>query len=343
MRDVAQKAGVAISTVSLVVNNQDGVSDDLRAKVLSAIEELGYRPNRIAQSLKTNKSQVLGLIIPDITNPFFPAVVRGVTDTASRYGYSILLANSDGKVEEERNYLHLFADTNVDGIIFTTSLKLKDNLQLLQELPIPKVVLDRYLGPFNIPTVTIDNIAGGYLAATHLLQNGVKRILIICGPQGYQSSIDRLTGYQKALEDYGLPIDPELIVFGDFTLAGGQQVICQALETALDFDAVFATNDLMALGALVELANQGVRVPEDIQVVGYDDIPLAGLFQPSLTTIRQPAYEMGHEAVRTVLRGIGNTNKTPPAKVLSPELVIRHSTKPQDVHVRLEHRSTINL
>ena len=233
----------------------------------------------------------------------------------------------------------------MDGIIFTTSLKLKDNLQLLQELPIPKVVLDRYLGPFNIPTVTIDNIAGGYLATTHLLQNGMKRILIICGPKGYQSSVDRLTGYQEALEDYGIPIDAELITFGDFTLAGGQQVIKQALENNINFDAVFATNDLMAMGVLVELANQGIRVPEDIQVVGYDDIPLAGLFQPSLTTIRQPAYEMGHEAVRTILRGINNIKKIPPAKVLSPELVIRNSTRSKtgllDTGSDVNHTSTV--
>ncbi|MGI6565851.1 MAG: LacI family DNA-binding transcriptional regulator [Limnochordia bacterium] len=327
MRDVAREAGVAVSTVSLVVNNREGVSDELRAKVLKAVEKLGYRPNRIARSLKTDKSHVLGLIIPDITNPFFPLLVRGVTDTASTYGYSILLANSDGKVEEERKYLNVFADTKVDGIIFTTSVKFKDNLQLLQELPIPKVVLDRYLGPFNIPTVTADNITGGYLAVKHLLECGSRRILIISGPQGYPSSMDRLTGYKRALDEHGIAVDPDLIEYGDFTLAGGQKAISAVLDRGLDFDGVFAANDLMALGVLVELAAREIPVPEKVQVVGYDDIPSANLFQPALTTIRQPAYEIGHEAVRTLIRAIHHRDRTPPAKILVPELIVRKSTR----------------
>lgn len=324
IKDVAKKAGVSISTASLVINNKEGVSDRLRAKVLEAIEELDYRPNAIARALKSKKSKVLGLIIPDIVNPFFPLVVRGVEDAAMRYGYMLLLGNTDGKVEEEARYLELFIEKCVDGMIFIPASNFKKNIRLFQESAIPKVVIDRALEGSGLPTVMTDNITGSYLATKHLLTNGRRRILFISGPQGLQASQDRYRGYKKALAEFGQ--DEELVENGDYTFESGKKVMERVLNNKLSFDAVFGANDLMALGAMVVLSENKIKIPQDVEVVGYDNILFSSLSKPTLTTVEQPAYEMGYEATKLVLRQIHRKEQLSECKLLEPKLIIRESS-----------------
>lgn len=280
----------------------------------------------MARSLKNKKSKVIGLIIPDIVNPFFPLMVRGVEDTAKRYGYIIILCNTDGKAEEEATYLRLFEEKCVDGFIFTSSGRIKKSLSLLKELAIPKIILDRRLDDLSIPTVTVDNIQGAYLATTHLINNGKRRILFISGPEELQSSLDRRSGYQQALRENEIMVQPELITYGDFTFESGQKAVRDVITKGISFDAIFGANDMMALGAMTVLLELGMAIPHQIEVVGYDDIYLSSLFKPALTTIKQPAYEMGREAVKMVLRSINSKKITVTSKVFRPQLIIRESS-----------------
>lgn len=326
IKDVAKRAGVSISTVSLAINKKERVSDELRQKVTHAIQELNYRPNGLARSLKSKKSKVIGLIIPDIVNPFFPLMVRGVEDTAKRSGYNIILCNTDGKAKEEATYLRLFEEKCVDGIIFTCSGRIKKSLRLLNELTVPKVILDRRLDDLSIFTVAVDNIKGAYIAANHLLQNGKRRILFISGPEQLQSSADRLNGYKQALVENKLVVAPELITYGDFSVESGQKAMRDLIAQGIAFDAVFGANDMMACGAMVVLAELGFVIPDQIEVVGYDDILLASLLKPALTTIKQPAYMMGSEAVKMLLRAINSKKMIVTSKIFEPQLIIRDSS-----------------
>lgn len=323
---MAKHAGVSISTVSLAINKKERVSEELRQKVTRAIDELNYRPNGLARGLKSKKSKVIGLIIPDIVNPFFPLMVRGVGDTAKRYGYNIILCNTDGEVKEEATFLRLFEEKCVDGIIFTCAGRIKKSLSLLNELSIPKVILDRRLDDLSIPTVTVDNTKGAYIATSHLIRNGKQKILFISGPDQLQSSLDRLNGYKQALAENQLPVKPELITYGDFSFESGQKALKDVIASQISFDAVFGANDMMTLGAIMVLSELGMDIPDQIEVVGYDDILLASLFKPALTTVRQPAYEMGAEAVKMVLRAMNSKKEFVASKVFEPQLIVRESS-----------------
>lgn len=324
---MARHAAVSISTVSLVVNNKGRVSDELRNRVLDAIQVLGYRPNALARSLKSRKSRVIGLVIPDIVNPFFPLMVRGVEDAAAKYGYSVVLSNSDGKTAEEIRQLRLFDEMRVDGIIYTPLGPFEEPLRALGDMAIPHVILDRRLDDYPIATVSVNNVRGAYLATSHMIRNGRKRILFLSGPPSlYAPSTDRQEGYRLALEQNGLPFTSELVVYGNLSFESGQREITAALEGGVEFDAVFAANDLMALGSMVVLAKKGFDIPGSMEVVGYDDILLASLLTPGLTTVRQPAYQMGSEAVKLVLRTIHSKQTAIASRVFEPELVIRQSS-----------------
>lgn len=323
IRDVAAKAGVSISTASLVLNGKGWVSDKLRKRVLQAVEELNYRPNAMARGLRARESRLLGLVIPDIANPFFPLVVRGVEDAAVQGGYTVILGNTDGKSEEEAKYLGLFTEKRVDGLIFIPSGSSERSISALGLNPVPKVVIDRALTGVDIPTVMTDNVRGAYMGTQHLLANGRSRILFISGPEDVQASRDRRTGYSRALRERG--IDEELIVFGDFSFESGRKAMADCLFR-LEFDAVLSANDMMALGAMVALSESGIDVPNKAELVGYDNILFSALARPSLTTVEQPAYQMGFEAVQLVLEMISSGKSTCESKLLEPRLIVRDSS-----------------
>lgn len=325
---MARRAQVSISTASLVINNKGGVSDELRKRVWEAVEALGFRPNAIARGLKTKESLVLGLIIPDIANPFFPLIVRGVEDAAAAHGYTVILGNTDGEVLKEQQYLDHFVERRVDGLILIPASNCEEMLSFYQELELPKVIIDRPIEGLDVPIVMTDNVRGAYMATNHLLNRGRRRILFISGPRDLGASVDRRVGYLQALREFG--ITDEWIRYGEFSFQSGREIASTAY-TNLSFDGLFCANDLIALGAIQSLIARGVKIPQQVEVVGYDNIFFAEFSSPSLTTIEQPAYKMGTEAVKVILDGIRNSSSAEMSvKLLEPRLIIRSSSPEKD-------------
>lgn len=327
IKDVARQAGVSIATVSRILNGSAGVSPGLTERVQQAITELGYQPNAVARALKVKESRSIGLIIPDIENPFFPALVRGVEDMARSYDYAVILCNSDGVGSEEERYIRLLHGKQVDGVIFTGGVNSDASLELLASLPIPAVSLDRQSKRVHMRSVVVDNVYGAALAVRHLVDLGARRIAFIGGSPQLSVADERFKGYSQVLVEQGLPVDDELILHGDFTYDSGYQNAWLLLEKEYQFDAVFAANDMIAIGVIECLAARGIRVPQDVRVAGYDDIRLAGWYKPTLTTVRQPVYEMGQEAVRMLLHLLTNPVQASAEKRFRPELIVRQSTE----------------
>lgn len=327
IKDIAKMANVSIGTVSRIINNSDeGYSEETRERVLKIIEESGYVPNEVARGLITKRTKTLGLILPDITNPFFPDIARGAEDEANTRKYSVILCNSDNNVEKEREYIQLLNQKYVDGILFCTN-PFQENKQLWRYLGsnIPVVVTDSFEIKEETYGVFVDNEMGGYLATKHLVDLGHRNIACITGPNKSRSSVQRLNGYKKALEEVGIPFDLDLIVEGNYKIKSGMDGV-QNLK-GKTYTAIFACNDLMAYGVYKELTSMGFKIPDDISVVGFDDINLSQVVHPRLTTVSQPAYEIGRKAAELLINRIENTSIENRIIMFEPELVIRESTK----------------
>lgn len=328
MRDVAERAGVSVTSVSHVINETRPVSDELRRRVLAAMEELGYQPNRLARSLRSGKSHTLGMIVPDSANPFFAEIARGIEDTSFEHGYSLILCNSDNNLEKEAFYTNVLVEKQVDGILFLAAGVSSERICELQRRGMPVVVLDRELPQVEVDSVLTDNTRGGWLATRHLLDLGHRRIACVTGPSELTLSGLRVQGYQQALQEAGMEVDENLVISGDFHFESG----FQALERLLDMDdpptAIFACNDFMAVGAICAADMAGQRVPRDLSVVGFDDVKLASFTNPPLTTIAQPKYEMGALATMMLLERMDNPDLPPRHEVLDARLVVRRSTAP---------------
>jgi len=325
IKDVARAANVSIATVSRILNGKDTVSPLLAERVMAAVEELKYHPNEMARALKVKASRSIGLIIPDIENPFFPALVRGVEDAAKVHDYAVILCNTDSKPEEEEKYIRFLQSKRVDGILFTGGSHSDRNVELLSTLGIPVVLLDRRVGS-QLSTVITNNRLGGFMATEHLIKRGRRRIAFISGPTELSSVQTRKQGYDEALGQYGLVLDQSLIQVGDFSFESGYQAASRLVASGHEFDAIFAANDLMAIGAIEYLLAYGLRVPAEIAVTGYDDIRMAGWYKPALTTVKQPVYSMGQSAMKIIIDRITGENRQYIEQIISPELVIRESS-----------------
>lgn len=326
--DVAKLAGVSISTVSRVINKQSGVSVALELRIKDAVEKLKFKPNTIARALKAKSTRSIGLIIPSIENPVFPPLVKAIEDTASKYGFSTILCISDGVLEKEARYLELLVDKQVDGIILNAIGDYHGQFAEIRKFGLPLIVLGRKIDQFPSTYVTIDNFKGAYMATEHLIRCGMKDIAFLYGYLEASSAInDRFEGYKQAIKDNGLQFLAALVANGDRSFEGGAIATAELIERQVNFDSVFASNDIMAMGCIEKLLDSGLRVPEDISVMGYDDIPMAKFFRPHLSTIRSPVREFGIEAVKTVLRIIYSKNDTLREKVFQAELVVRQTTK----------------
>lgn len=332
IKDVARRANVSTSTVSLVLNNKSvPISQQTRDAVLQAAKELHYRPNQLAVGLVTNKTNTIGLIIPDNSNPFFAALSNQIEKAASRNGYSIILGNTNNSAKSTRNYLRIFTDHAVDGIIlaqadFSLPEEGEKCMQLIKDLHIPVVSVDRIYKESNLNSVVVDQKLAGYLATRHLLNLGHRRIGCASGPLGLSNCHNRLLGYQKALSEFDVPFDPNLIYEENLNIECG----IHALSTLLgqNVTAIFAFNDLIAYGVYKELRNYNLSVPDDLSLVGLDDIFLSEILQPPLTTVAQPVTEIAENVVDRIIGQIvsaGGTGQEP--LVLEPILKVRGSTK----------------
>ena len=331
IKDVARQAGVSIGTVSNVLNNVPTVSTTIRRRVLKAMRELDYRPNRVARSLVSGRTQTIAFIIPDICNPFFPEMVRGAAGRAGKSGYSLFLGNADNDVKMEIDYIRHFISQGVDGLVLVTSAHSGPDSIVAEEirnLDLPLSLVDREIEGVDRDLVIIDNVRCAETAVNHLLDSGRKRIGLITGPLETMTARQRLEGGRRALQTRG-SFDEALVHSGAFTMESGFGIMTNLLKSGpRDVDAVFCANDMIAIGAMKAIEEEGRRVPEDIAVVGFDDLYLSSLIKPPLTAIRQPAHDLGTIAVSMTIERIEGIASGSSRKVILPgELMIRESTR----------------
>jgi LacI family transcriptional regulator len=335
--DVARVAKVSIQTVSAVVNRKTGISAPTRERVLRAIENLQYSPNGIASSLRAQKSHTIGVVIPTITNPFFPEFVRGAEDAASEKGYSIFLCNADEDTEKEIQYLRLLQRHRVAGILVSYVSGPAPSESMLTTLAahhIPITCLGSAQPGQGIVSLLVRDAEITRVATDHLLKLRHRRIAFITPPPSKNIAQMRIEGFKKAFADAGLPIRPEYIVNGGFELQDGVDGAEQLLSLRSLPTAIVAANDLVAIGAISSLKKRGHRVPADISVVGIDDIQMAALLDPPLTTVAQPIYEMGRQGMENILLRIQNPQMESSEIMFEARLIIRQSTAPRPVKKR---------
>jgi LacI family transcriptional regulator len=323
--DVARLAGVSTATVSRALNGTGQVAGAKRKAIDEAVEQLGYRPNTIARSLVTRSTQTIALLLPDITNPFYAELVAGIHQLTLERDYTMLLCTTDFDPEQEERYLRLLRAKHVDGALVDGLVLPPERIARFVEDGFPIVCLDRDVDSPAVPLVQVDNRMGARLATEHLLSLGHRRIAHIMGAPA-RISEERLLGYQGALADAGVAADSALVALGNFTETGGHDAMAALIEAAPDLTAVFAGNDLSAIGAMNVISASGRRVPDDVSIVGFDDVRLSEYTSPPLTTIRQPAGEIARHATELLLGMIAG--RRPPRLLhrFTPELIVRDST-----------------
>lgn len=326
--DVARLAGVSTATVSRALNGTGQIAPPTRAAIEAAVEQLGYRANTIARSLVTKSTQTIALLLPDIANPFYAALVSGIQQHALSHGYTMLLCTTEGDAEREEQYLSLLRAKQVDGALVDGLRLPPDRIARFVRDGFPIVCLDRDLDSSSIPLVQVDNRLGGRLATEHLIGLGHSRIGHVTGAQVLGISAERLTGYREALADAGISADPRLVTEGRFTEESGYEGARALLGVSPALTAIFAANDLSALGVLSALAESGRRVPADVSVVGFDDLRLSAFTSPSLTTIQQPAIEIARRATEFLLDLTRGKQVDELRHLLEPTLIVRASTSP---------------
>jgi LacI family transcriptional regulator len=323
--DVARRARVSIATVSRVLTgSRHPVGEATRRRVLAAAGALDYSPSDIARGLLQRATRTIGLVIPDIANPYYPELARGVEDAAREAGYAVIFSNTDRDHERIARAIRVLRQKRVDGLIFAGGGSQQRTLpDGIDRFGAPVVAIGSHHLPF--PSVRIDNWQASYAAVSHLIETGRRRVACVAGPPQSTTVGERVQGYQQALEMRRLPAPAHWLRYGDFGAASGYHEARALLEAAAPPDAILALNDRMAIGVLAAAADLKVRVPEDLGVVGFDDIPLASYLRPPLTTVRIPAYEMGAAAIRLLLAGIAG-RPHPRAVRLEARLIVRGST-----------------
>ena len=323
--DVARLAGVSTATVSRALNGIGQIAPATSAAIDAAVRQLGYQPNTVARSLVTKSTQTIALLLPDIANPFYAALVSGIQERALAAGSTMLLCTTEGDPVREEQYLTLLRAKQVDGVLVDGLVLPPERIADFVREGLPIVCLDRDIDSTSVPLVQVDNRLGARLATEHLLELGHTRIAHVAGAPGLRISDERVGGYRDALTASAVEHDPALVAVGSFTEQGGYLAM-RALLAAANLTAVFAANDLSALGVMHAIAESGRRVPDDVSVVGFDDLRLAGHTTPPLTTIHQPAFEIAQRATQLLLELAGGHEVTERLHLLEPELVVRGST-----------------
>lgn len=322
---VADRAGVSIATVSRVFADPDAVSDTLRLRVEEAARALNYRPSRAARTLRIGTSRAVGVVIPDLENPFFTAVVRGIEVVLHAAGYTLLLANSDEDATREREVMETLRADGVAGIIFVPINDARDAYTEVLAPPLQVVAVDRSPKHFRPDLVTVDNVAGTRGAVEHLFAMGHKEVALLGGPLRHSTAKERERGYRDALSAAGRPIRPELIYYGDFKEKGGYEGMTALMSLPKRPSAVFVANNLMTLGAFRAVHELGIRIPDEVALIGFDDMPWATSLNPPLTAVSQPSQEIGSSAAGLLLDRIARPERALRHVILDSSLVIRKS------------------
>jgi LacI family transcriptional regulator len=332
IREVAELAGVSLGTVSNVLNRPEVVAEATRRRVLEVIKQLGFVRNGSAHQLRAGRSHHLGLVVLDVTNPFFTEVARGVEDVANEAGYVVILCNSDSSAEKEGRYLHVLQEQRTAGVLITPVQNDVAYLQQLRERDIAVVLLDRPSNARSLCSVAIDDALGGEMAVRHLLELGHRRIAFVSGPLSIRQYAERRRGALQAIKDAKLDPNETMsdILIAVQNTSSGEQSVERLLADPQRPTAIFCANDLLALGVMRGLGQRGIRIPDEMALVGYDDVEFASMLSPALTSVRQPKYQLGRAAAELLLHEISETVEHEHTQIMyEPELIVRASTLPQ--------------
>jgi DNA-binding LacI/PurR family transcriptional regulator len=328
MRDVARMAGVSVQTVSCVVNDKPGITEETRQRVQAAIAQLSYRPYTVARSLRTRQTRTIAVVVSDIANPSFSTMASAAEDYAHTFGYNLTLYNTHDDVEREAQYILMATERWVDGVLFVSAEDHMKSLETLRKAGIPSVAIDRLPERYSGPSVTLDNKKAGRMAACHLLDLGHICIAHISGPLGLRLARERLHGFEQAIRERGLIPGPCATGEGNWECEAGYRAMRRLLAHSPRPTAVFSANDRMAIGAMRAIVEAGGRVPDDISVIGLDDIEVAAFQNPPLTTVRQSFAQLATLGVQLLLDILAGKELAQPQLLIEPELVVRRSTAP---------------
>ncbi|WP_018924525.1 LacI family DNA-binding transcriptional regulator [Salsuginibacillus kocurii] len=323
---VAEEAGVSVATVSRVINNQGTVAKKTQEKVEKVISRLNYEPNMLGRNLRNSESRLIMVLVPTISNPFYAQIVQGIEDIVRKENYNVFLCTTDSEPEREKVFLDYVRQKLTDGVIFMDPAV---EVEMLQDLAnrYPVIQCCEYNEDLNIPYISIDDTQASYKAVKHLITMGHEKIAIINSDETFQYARNRKKGYLKALEEYGLPIKDEWILKNsELNFEAGQNSMRKLLRADDKPTAIFAVSDILAIGALKRMNEEGLQAPEDIAVVGFDNIPFASMTNPALTTIAQPMYEIGSQAAKMLFQKINTPDEPVSSTLLDNELIIREST-----------------
>lgn len=332
IREIAKRAGVSIGTVSHVINGTAGVREQVRQRVLEAIRSLNYQPSQLGRGLRRNQTSMLGMIIPDVTNPFFPAVIRGVEDVAYRRSYRVVLCNTDND-RKEISYLNELESYRPAGLLLIPAAesRVAAPLNRLAASGAPVVCIDRQPPGWKGDVVLVDNEEGTYNATRHLLRMGHRKLAVITGPQHLANAVQRLKGFQRALKEAKISIEPEYIQEARFDRHSGYDAAMRLLRMLPRPSAILACNDMMALGTLQAVRESNLRCPEEVSIVGFDNLEFTEFTAPALTSVHQPGYQLGATAARRLLERLDGLSPEPRTIVLQTELRIRSSVSAIEV------------
>ncbi|PRY48331.1 LacI family transcriptional regulator [Arcticibacter pallidicorallinus] len=327
LKNVADMAGVSVATVSRVLNSDDVVKEDTKQKVLAAIKKLNYTPNRVAQRLRSTKtnSRIIGLLIPDIQNPFYVDVIRGIEDYAYAHNSVVIIGNFSQDEKKEKLYIDILKSESVDGFIVAPSNEKDVYIKALIEDGFPIVCIDRGMKDVDVDLVKVDNQQGVFNAVQHLIGLGHTRIGHVTGKPFLPTTHERMAGYEEAMKMYDLEIDPEIIVSSNSDYDSGAEKTAHLLELENPPTAIFTANNLITLGALDTINRRGLRIPEDIAIVGFDDVYWANSLNPPLTAVRQPGFEIGRRSCELLIQRINKPDRSVASIILKTELMIRKS------------------
>ena len=323
LKMVAEKAGVSVNTASRAINNKPDINEKTKKRILEIAQELGYIRNSAAVALRTKKTRTIGVVIADNRNPFYAEVLNGMEIAAREKNYHIILANTQRNYKKEEEAINLLLAKRVDGLLIAPVQDRDDDIKKLIEANIPFVIVGRDFNDIDLDAVYNDEVKGGFLATEYLIKKGHKKIAFINGVLHKSPAKGRLKGYKKALKECEIPFNDALISVGDIDVKDGYERTKKLFEKGLDFTAIFAYNDMMAFGSMQAIKEKGLRIPEDIGLVGYDDIQFSSLISPSLTTIRLKKKELGIESVKLLFSRINGNRKKPKKIVLDVDIIAR--------------------
>jgi len=329
IHDIARELGISASTVSRALNDNPRISLKTKEKIKAVADRLGYRPNTLASNLRHKKSNTIGIVVPLINRHFFSSVISGVEDIAFKAGYTVVISQSNDLLSKEINIVHSMFANRIDGLIISIAMQTNsfEHLKIFKKKNIPLVFFDRAVPEIETDKIVVDDFAGGFRVTQHLIDQGYQRIAHLAGTQNLRTYLDRKNGYIEALRQNGIPYNESLVIINTLTSDEGISAVEQLMNLSTPPDAIFCGNDTTALSSMIYLRDKGMRIPQDVGIVGFSNEPFSRVVSPSISTIEQPGFEMGQKAAELLIRQIETKERTYQTIILPTELIIRESSQ----------------